>query len=230
MCVVFLNGDNTRMARDRSLEANMNMAMRAACAGMGVGREPLSRRRVLGAALSAGLLACGCAVSPGAMAQPSYTISVAQIQDAVGAKFPRNYGLGGLVNLALSDPQIHLRPQNNRLNTVFDVVASGPLMQARSYRGALDVDFALRYEPSDRTLRATQLQLNGLRMEGLNPQAEQMLQQYGSTLAQRALHEVVLHQLNDKDLALVNGLGLEPGRFTVTPKGLVVTLQNKAVP
>ncbi|MBF5004824.1 DUF1439 domain-containing protein [Diaphorobacter sp. NR2-3-3-1] len=191
----------------------------------------MSQRRVLlGAAVSWGLLLAGCASSPGAMAQPSYTVSAGQIQEAVGQKFPRNYSFGGLMSLALSDPQIHLRPERNRLNTVIAVVASGPLMQARSYQGALDVDFSLRYEASDRSLRATDLQLNGLRMQGLGAQAEQMLQQYGSTLAQRSLQEVVLHQLTDKDLALVNGLGLEPGKFTVTPKGLVVTLQNKAVP
>ena len=188
------------------------------------------RRWLLGTVMSMGLLVAGCATSSSAMAQPSYTISAGQIQDAVGQKFPRNYGFGGLMNLALSDPQIHLRPSQNRLNTVIAVLASGPLLQARSYQGALDVDFSLRYEPSDRTLRATDLHLNGLRMEGLNAQTEQMLQQYGSTLAQRSLQEVVLHQLTDKDLALVNGLGLEPGQFTVTPKGLLVTLQSKAVP
>ena len=188
------------------------------------------RRWLLGTVMSMGLLVAGCATSSSAMAQPSYTISAGQIQDAVGQKFPRNYGFGGLMNLALSDPQIHLRPSQNRLNTVIAVLASGPLRQARSYQGALDVDFSLRYEPSDRTLRATDLHLNGLRMEGLNAQPEQMLQQYGATIAQRSLQEVVLHQLTAKDLALLNGLGLEPGKFTVTPKGLVVTLQNKAVP
>ncbi|QIL83081.1 DUF1439 domain-containing protein [Diaphorobacter sp. HDW4A] len=188
------------------------------------------RRVLLGAAVSLGLLAAGCASSPSAMAQPSYTISAGQIQEAMGQKFPRSYGFGGLMNLALSNPQIHLRPDRNRLNTVIAVAATGPLLQARSYLGMLDVDFSLRYEASDRTLRATDLHLNGLRMEGLNAQMEQMLQQYGSTLAQRSLQEVVLHQLTDKDLAMVNGLGLEPGKFTVTPKGLLVTLQNKAVP
>ncbi|QNP47537.1 DUF1439 domain-containing protein [Diaphorobacter aerolatus] len=194
------------------------------------GRHLPARRLWLGSALSLALVMVGCAASDRAMAQPSHTISAGQIQEAVAQKFPRKYSFSGLMNLALSDPQIHLRPERNRLNTVLAVVASGPLLQARNYQGALDVDFSLRYEASDRTLRATDLQVNGLRMEGLNPQAESMLQQYGTTLAQRSLQEVVLYQLTDKDLALVNGLGLEPGKFTVTPKGLVITLQNKPVP
>ncbi len=197
--------------------------------------EPLlwtsgSRRLALSGLMAAGLLMVGCAASQNAMALPSYTLSATQIQEAVGRKFPRNYGMGGLVNLELGHPQIQLRPVQNQLNAVLAVVASGPLLQSRSYNGALDVNFSLRYEPSDRTLRATQLHLNGLRMEGLAPSAEQMLQQYGATLAQRALQEVVLHQLSEKDLALTDGLGWEPVQFTVTNTGLVVTLQRKAVP
>lgn len=186
------------------------------------------RRYVMGALVATGLVASGCTLSPSAMAQQGYTISAGQIQEAVARKFPRQFGLGGLLNFQLSDPRIGLRPVTNQLNTVLALNASGPLLQAQSYDGSLDVDFSLRYEPSDRSLRATQLQLNALRMQGLTPAAEQMLQQYGSTLARQALQEVVLYQLTDKDLALTDGLGLEPGDFTVTPKGLKVQLKPKS--
>ncbi|WP_246475193.1 DUF1439 domain-containing protein [Diaphorobacter ruginosibacter] len=185
------------------------------------------RRWLFSGLLAGGVFLSGCAASPGVLAQQGYTISQAQIQGAVARKFPRSYGMGGLVNLALADPRIRLKPEHDQLNAVIAVVASGPLLQGRSYNGALDVDFSLRYEASDRTLRATRLQLNGLRMEGLTPAAEQMLQQYGTTLAQRSLQEVVLHQLSEQDLALTDGLGLEPGQFTVTDKGLVVQLKPK---
>lgn len=186
------------------------------------------RRWVLFSLVAAGLLVSGCAASSNAFAQPSFTIPAAQLQEAVERKFPRKYAMNGLLNLELTHPQIQLKPEQNQLNTVLVVVASGPLLQQRNYHGTLDVDFSLRYEPSDRTLRATQLQLNGLRMDGLNLSGEQLLQQYGSALAQRSLQEVVLYQLSEQDLALTNGLGLEPGQFTVTPKGLAVQLKPKA--
>lgn len=192
---------------------------------------PSRQRRLLaGGLLAAGMFLAGCAASPGVLAQQGYTISAERIQETVARKFPRRYGMGGLLDLELAHPRIGLRPESNQLNAVIAVVASGPLLQPRSYDGALDVDFSLRYEPSDRTLRATHLRLNGLRMQGLSPQAEQMLQQYGATLAQRSLQEVVLHQLSEQDLALTNGLGLEPGQFTVTRKGLVVELRPRAAP
>ena len=79
--------------------------------------------------------------------------------------------------------------------------AFGGLLQ-RSYPGVLDVDFGLRYEAADRSLRATAVRLNVLRIDGLPPRAAAVLQGLGAALAGQALGEVVLHHLRDKDLAL----------------------------
>ncbi len=212
------SGEELRVAVRESHMSNLNLGITCA-----------KRRWALCGLLVLGLFAGGCAHSPSAMAQGGYTISAAQIQEAVARKFPRGYGLSGLAHLELTNPRIGLKPAQNQLNAVLTVTASGPLLQDQSYNGELDVDFSLRYEPSDRTLRATQLHFNGLRMQGLTPAAEQMLQQYGTTLARRSLQEVVLHQLSEKDLALTDGMGLEPGQFTVTSKGLVVQLQPKTL-
>ncbi len=38
----------------------------------------------------------------------------------------------------------------------------------------------------------------------------------------RTLLEVVLHRLRPQDLALPDGMGLHPGRITVTPEGLTI--------
>jgi len=185
-------------------------------------------RRAFAAACA--VLALGLfAVAPRAGAQPSYTISAEQMQGAVAEKFPRRYALGGLMTLDVQAPRLRLLPQQNRLNADMDVTASGPLLQ-RHYSGAFDVDFALRYEPSDRTIRAHQLHVNALRLEGLQPQAADMLDVYGPQLAEQTLREVVLHQLRPQDLALPDGLGMQPSSITVTDRGLVVRFSPKPVP
>lgn len=190
----------------------------------------LKRRLLLWGFGLAALGLAGCASSSKALAQPSFTIPVTKITEALARKFPRTYGVSGLMDLQLLRPQIGLLPEQNKLNAVIDVQASGALLQSRSYGGALDVDFGLRYEPSDRSLRATQIRFNGLRMQGLNAQASQMLQRYGAQIAEQSLQEVVLHQFSPADLALADGLGLQPGKFSVTPNGLVVELERKAIP
>ena len=126
----------------------------------------------------------------------------------------------------MQTPRLTLLPERNKVNAVADVQASGPLLQ-QSRQGMFDVDFALRYEPSDRTLRAHQMQVNALRLDGLKPPAADLLARYGRQLAEQSLGEVVLHTLEPKDLALADGLGVQPESITVTPQGLVVRFGNK---
>lgn len=57
-----------------------------------------------------------------------------------------------------------------------------------------------------------------------------MLDIYGPQLAQQTLSEVVLHQLRPQDLAVPDGLGMQPSSITVTDKGLVVRFEPKAAP
>ena len=185
-------------------------------------RTTMHRRQILthlGAA-SLALLA-GCA-----SAQPGYTITTRQLQQALAERFPRSYPLAGLLELQLQTPHLTLLPERNQINAVLDLAATGPLL-ARSHGGVFDVDFGLRYEPADRSIRAHDLRVNALRLDGLKPQAAALLQRYGQQLADQALRGVVLHQLRDKDLAAIDSLGLQPESITVTPRGLQVRFGPK---
>ena len=51
-----------------------------------------------------------------------------------------------------------------------------------------------------------------------------MLNAYAPPLAEQSLREVVLYQLQPKETAMADLLGLRPGRITVTPQGLLVEL------
>jgi hypothetical protein len=186
----------------------------------------LIRRRhtLLGALAVVALAGTGC---DGALGPRSVTLSLEQMQDKVSARFPRRYPLAGLAELNLQAPRLALRPEQNRLNVVMALEASGPLLR-RVHTGSLDVDFGLRYEPGDQTLRATDLQVRGLQIDGLPPQVAQVLAGLGPALAQQALREVVLHPLQPRDLAAMDRLGVQPGRITVTPRGLEIQLLPQA--
>ena len=163
-----------------------------------------------------------------AQAQPGYSVSSAQLQQAVAGKFPMRYPVGGLLELTLQPPRLRLLPEQNRLGTSMVVDAAGPAL-SRSGTGNFDVDFALRYEPSDQSIRAHKLKVNTLSLSGLPPGPAALLQAYGPSLAEQSLLEVVLHKLEPKDLMLADGLGLEPGAITVTAKGLVIGFVPKKV-
>jgi hypothetical protein len=154
-------------------------------------------------------------------ALPQYKVSAAALQAAVATRFPLRYPVPGLLNLDVQVPQLRLLPALNRLGAEMVVDAAGPALH-RSHQGTLDVEFALRYEPSDRTVRAHQLRLKRLQFPTLQPGVVALLNTYAPALAEQTLLEVVLHTMRPQDLVLPDGLGMQPGSITVTNEGLTI--------
>lgn len=161
-----------------------------------------------------------------ARAQPGYTVTEAQLQQAVGKRFPRRYAVGGFLDIDAQAPRLTLLPQRNRLGVQMQVQAAGPGLP-RAYKGLFDLDFALRYQPNDRTVRADQLHVNALQFDNVPAQTSALLSMVGPQLAEQSLQGVVLHQLKPEDLALPDGMGLQPETITVTATGLVIAFVAK---
>lgn len=157
---------------------------------------------------------------------PGYKVSAEQLQRSVAQRFPLRYPLPGVLNLDLQTPRLQLLPEQNRLRAEMAVDAAGPALN-RSHQGMFEVDFALRYEASDRSLRAHQLRLGRLRFPSLQPGVVEMLNTYAPALAEQSMHEVVLHRLRPQDLAMADAVGMQPGAITVTATGLVIGLVPK---
>lgn len=189
----------------------------------------MKRRQLLTNSTRLALGGAGLLALPAARAQPSYPVSAAQLQQAVARRFPRRYPVGGWLHIDAEAPRLRLLPEQNRLGAEMTVAAAGPLLR-RSYAGAFDLDFALRYEASDLTVRAHQLRVNALRFDDLPPQASALLAGYGPQLAEQTLQDAVLHQFKPQDLALPDGMGLQPGSITVTAQGLVIGFVAKKPP
>jgi hypothetical protein len=185
----------------------------------------MKRRSIMGAAVCLAWAVIGCATSRAAD-QPAYKVSTEQLQRVIGGHFPVRYPVGKLFNLEVEAPRLRLLPELNRVASEMMLDAAGPALR-RSYRGSFEVDFALRYERSDRSIRAHELRVHSFRLPGLPPQTVQLLEAYAQALAEQALLEVVLHRLSPRDLALADAMGLQPGDITVTAEGLVIGLVAK---
>lgn len=156
-------------------------------------------------------------------APPRFTVPLDLLQSEVAKRYPMRYPVAGLVNLDLNAPRLSLLPEQNRLRAVMPVTAAGAALP-RTQQGSFTVDFALRYEHADRSLRAHQLKVYRFRFPDLAPEAVEMLNTYAPPLAEQSLREVVLYQLQPKETAMADLLGLRPGRITVTGQGLAVEL------
>ena len=172
--------------------------------------------------LAAGLATFGCASA----AAPSYRVSLQQLQDVLAQRFPVRYPVAGLFDVTLELPTLFLLPDLNRLGAGLPLRAAGPALR-RAHGGEVDVDFNLRYESSDRTVRAHRLRIERLRVDGLTGEAQALLERSAGDFARQALLEVVLHRLRPQELALADAMGLEPGPISVTADGLVIEFVNK---
>ena len=174
------------------------------------------------------LLACTAAFAqPDLQAAPRHRISAAQIQQVLEQRFPLRYPVRGLVDLELQVPILRLLPEQNRLGAELIIDAGGPALR-RPHKGRVDLDFALRYEGSDQTVRAHRIRVNAAHLEGLSADAAALLDAYVRASAEQSLREFVLHKLRPQDLLLADTMGLEPGSITVTADGLLIGFVPKA--
>ena len=196
----------------------------------------MQRRHLVcsGLLLGAGVASAQTAATPAAPAEngttaalPRFTVPLDLLQAEVAKRFPLRDPVAGLVDLDLSAPHLGLLPEQNRMRAQMPVTAAGPAL-ARTQQGSFTVDFGLRYEHSDRSLRAHQLKVYRFRFPGLPAEALDMLNTYAPALAEQALREVVLYQLQPRETAMADLLGLRPGRISVTEQGLLVELAIKS--
>jgi len=184
-------------------------------------------------AVSLGLLVCNRPVWSGShdddehvAAPPGLQVSQAMLAQSVAQRFPVRYPVPGLLNLDVQVPRLRLLPEQNRLAADMAIHAAGPALN-RIHNGSFEVDFLLRYEASDRTVRAHRLRFDRLRFPTLAPAVVEMLNTYAPMLAQQVLNEVVLHQLSPQELAMADALNMQPDSITVTDQGLLIGLVLK---
>ena len=164
--------------------------------------------------LSSGLLACTGTPLLATMAPRSVTAPAERLQQAIAERFPIKQRVADVLELEVLPPKLSLLPTSNRLATDVDLNLVDRLMGGR-YSGSFSFDFGLRM---------TGARVNRVSLAGVPEPYQTAITRNAPRLAERLFDNRVLHQFSDKDLSLVNGLGLEPGEITVTPEGLKVTL------
>lgn len=183
----------------------------------------LRRRFLLSSLVSATLLSTACS---GKSMPRNVIVSAEKLQQAVAQRFPRPYPVAGLLQLQLQAPQLQLLPEQDLIKAQFTANLSGPVLK-QGYDGRMEADFGLRYEPSDRTVRAQRVKVHSLALDGLPPALTEMLNTYGNSIAEQALGDMVLYQMQEKDTALMDSLDLQPGVMRVTTQGLEIALDRK---
>jgi len=171
---------------------------------------------VIGPALALGLTACAGLLGP-----RNYTLSEAEIARRIEQRFPYDKRLLDILDVRVDAPRVRLLPQRNRVATELDIQASERLF-GRSLHGTLALDYALRYDERDQSVKLADVRVERLDIEGL---AQPLAARLAPLLAEPLLKDLPLHRFKPEDLQTAARLGLRPGTVTVTERGVEITLE-----
>jgi hypothetical protein len=187
----------------------------------------LASSAALVSALVLALVLGGCAaLSPGPR---TYTVSQSQLLELIAKKFPFNSRVAELLDVEVLAPRIKLLPDANRVATELDVVVSERLLR-NSFQGLLAMDYGLRFEPRDNSIRLTGVRVSRLQFSGVPDRFQPTVNTLAPFFAERLLNDLTLHQISAKDLAVVQGWGYAPDAFKISPEGLSITLAPRKEP
>ncbi|MDB5857597.1 MAG: hypothetical protein JWQ76_1286 [Ramlibacter sp.] len=161
-------------------------------------------------------LLAACATGP-----RSIEIPREKLQAALERRFPYEARPAGLFTINVAVPRLRLQPEANRLLLDFAVEASDRLSR-RSTRGNLAVSFGVRYASSDATVRAVDVRVENIDLEGASGALRAPLQVVGALVAGQLLEGAVLHAFRPEDIAQARGW--TPQSLRVTPTGVLVVL------
>lgn len=181
------------------------------------------RRRLLAAAIVLpALWVAGCAaLQPGPR---TIQISEAKLVEIISTQFPFNSRYLELFDVSLASPRVRLIPAENRIGTELGYSLGSFLLGSRDHQGQLKLSYGLRFEPSDNSVRLSQVRVEDFEVPGVPSAYASRASRLGALLAENLLKDLVIHRLKPEDLQAARGWGYQPGALSVVPGGLRLQL------
>lgn len=151
------------------------------------------------------------------------TLTEADLQRQLERNFPLDQRLLDAFDVRLSAPQVRLLAEQNRLAVSVDIGTRERLLGGR-WQGLLAFDTALRWEPSDQSVRLSQVRVQDFALHNGQAAARNGAERLGGALVERVLEEMTLYRLPPERAAELQRRGMAPGAVTVTARGVEITL------
>jgi hypothetical protein len=172
----------------------------------------MDRRRGLkiGGASALALLLGACA-SPAVqvITRRSVSLTPEQLQQAFDQRFPFEVQPNAWVQVRLSSPRVRLLGQDRRLAARVQLELRERLLSTR-HPAQVELDFGLRYEATDRSIRMQDVRVRQAALLDLPPSVRELVSRQSALWLQPRLEGQSLYQIKPSDLSFVAALGLEP--------------------
>lgn len=186
------------------------------------------RRLAVAAAMSvavataAGLSGCAGLVTPSTL-----SFSETDLTLMLARQFPQERRVLEVIDVQLANPQLALQPERNRLSTALDVDADDRLFGGHAH-AHLRLDYGLRYEPSDHSLRLKDVRLQEMAMDAGASTLHGQARRLGALATEHLLENLSIYRMKPDQAERFDALGIEPKSITVTARGVEIALGPKA--
>ena len=188
-------------------------------------RRALLRMTLGAGAVCAGVLGLlsGCA---GLIGTHDVDISESQLTLLLARQFPMDRKVLEVIDLSIANPVLTLIPEGNRVGTELDVSALDRLFGS-SAMGHVKLDYGLRFQASDHTIRMTQVRVRELTLSSGSNNLRGAAQRLGGLVAENALEDLVLYRMKPAQADEMDRLNLVASPITVTATGLHMTVSPR---
>ena len=85
---------------------------------------------------------------------------------------------------------------------------------------------ALRFEPSDATVRLTNVKVNEMRLEVGGTALQGQLARLSALVTERLLDDLVIYRVSDEKREALRALGMQGAEVAITPRGVEVRFSD----
>lgn len=180
----------------------------------------LSRRRSLAWAgaggLTLGLGGCGLLSK-----EQSIRISRDRLQQRLSGTFPKSQRLLELLDVRMDVPTVTF--ESGRLAMRIPTVVSERI-SGETLEGVLGFNAVPRWEPSDQTIRLSQVKATELSLKGFGGRTPAWLQRLGGVVAERTLNDFSVYQASGEQLTQLQRFGFRPSAVRVNSDSMELVL------
>jgi hypothetical protein len=193
-------------------------------------RLPAGGRRrfaVLAGGAAAAVLLLGTLGCAGLGGPRTVSVSESELALLLARQFPLERKVLEVIDLQVTNPQLHLLPDRNRVATELDLFALDRLFGTRA-QGHLALDYALRFEPADHTIRMVQVRVRSLTLDSGSNSLHGAAQRIGGLVAEEMLENLSLYKMKPSLADQMERLNLLAGPVVVTAQGIQMTVTPPA--
>ncbi|MDE1183448.1 DUF1439 domain-containing protein [Paraburkholderia sp.] len=175
------------------------------------------------ASLTASLAACATATFP--FIPSHYTFTQQQVQDAVQRKFPYQRTVSQVFEVALTNPQVGMLPDANRVSVRLDANLASPFMP-QPVTGVFTLSSELAYDATRRAVVLRSPSVDNVAVSGDAQAYTQQINAAAALLATQLLNNYPIYTFKPEQLQFA-GVNYEPGTIKILTNGIRVEIVEK---